>query len=410
MDFAGIRPRSEAAQRWLREQAWPVWLEHGIDREHGGFHEHLSLDGHACSAGFRRLRVVTRQITVFAAAALEEVPGAREAVRLGCDFLLNRAKQPDGGYAWRFDIAGEPIDQTRDLYDHAFVLLAWSAAAPFFAPVISVDTTLMVPDWATSPAFLPRVSAFAFEQALELDHYLQTHFRDPNGGYLESLEGSLPRRQNPHMHLLEAYLQAAEIWHSELFFSRAEELAELFLDRLFQTREGALPEFFDDSLAPLRDAGRFMVEPGHHAEWIWLLSWFQELAPGFGVQVPDQLEPTVAALARFLNQPACRTRHGALVDEMWSDGTVRAGSARLWPQTERLKSELLVPNPDLDRIREAYQVLDQFIAGAPRGLWHERWTAEQGFSPQPAPASSLYHLTAGILVAQRALRSDGTKK
>ena len=378
MDFAAIRPLTQAAHRWLREQAWPVWLEYGIDRAHGGFHEHLSLDGHECNAAFRRLRVVTRQITVFAAAAQEDVPGAADAVRLGCDFLTNHAKQDDGGYAWRFDLAGNPTDVTRDLYDHAFVLLAWAGAA----------------------ASLPK--GLGLYWAHELDHYLQTRFRDPAGGYLESLPGSLPRRQNPHMHLLEAYLTAAETWKSLKFFSRAEELVALFLDRLFQPEEGALPEFFDDDLIPLRDAGRFMVEPGHHAEWIWLLRWYREIALYFGAPVPSALFSTIAALAQFIDQDAAHTKNGALVDEMWSDGTVRAGSARLWPQTERLKAELLVPTPNLERIQGAFQVLTQFITGAPRGLWHERWTAEQGFLSIPAPASSLYHLTAGILVANLA--------
>jgi len=377
MDFAAIRPLSQAAHRWLREEAWPVWLARGIDHQHGGFHEHLSLDRHHCDGAFRRLRVATRQIVAFSAAAQEKLPGAAAAAQLGCDFLLNHARRPDGGYAWRFDLAGNPTDLTRDLYDHAFVLLAWSNAAPLLPPPT------------------------AFAQALEVDHYLQTQFRDPSCGYLESLPGSLPRRQNPHMHLLEAYLHGAENWLSPLFFSRAEELIELFLDRLFQPQEGALPEFFDDNLVPLREGGRFMVEPGHHAEWIWLLHWYRDLAPTFNAQPPAALDPTIAALAKFLDQPGCRTRHGALVDEMWSDGTVRAASARLWPQTERLKSELLVANPDILRIREAYGVLTQFTAGAPRGLWHERWTAEHGFSIVPAPASSLYHLTTGILVAAR---------
>jgi hypothetical protein len=35
-----------------------------------------------------------------------------------------------------------------------------------------------------------------------------------------------------------------------------------------------LPEYFDAALAPQREAGRFLVEPGHHYEWVWLLDWY----------------------------------------------------------------------------------------------------------------------------------------
>ena len=44
------------------------------------------------------------------------------------------------------------------------------------------------------------------------------------------------------------------------------ELVRLFLGRLFQWPEGALPEYFTEDLAPMREQGRFVVEPGHHAE------------------------------------------------------------------------------------------------------------------------------------------------
>lgn len=357
------------AHRWLTETAWPLWLARGIDRERGGFHEHLSHETLICAADFRRLRVVTRQITVFAAAE------AAEAVQLGCDFL-HRARQPDGGYAWRFDLEGTAIDHTRDLYDHGFVLLAWSRAGQR-------------------------------EPALAVDQYLQAHFRHPLGGYREAIPDAPPRRQNPHMHLFEAYLAAAETWPEAPFWSRAVELAELFHTRLFQYAEQSLPEYFDDTLTPLRENGRFIAEPGHCAEWIWLLRWFEQSAIARGETAPAWVEPAIAALTATLNLPACRNEFGALIDEIWSDGSVRTGSARLWPQTERLKAEVMTATPDPARIAEAFQALGHFIAGAPPGLWHERWTPQDGFAASPAPASSLYHLTGGILEALKSLRRQG---
>ena len=53
---------------WLREAAWPAWLANGIDRDRGGFFEALDLHGKTCTADFRRLRVVARQIYVFSEA------------------------------------------------------------------------------------------------------------------------------------------------------------------------------------------------------------------------------------------------------------------------------------------------------------------------------------------------------
>src|SRR5262249_52136341 len=113
---------------WLTDLAWPLWLEHGVDWQRRAFHEHLD-SSLQCRAPIRRLRVAARQTYVFSKAARYGVPGAKEAVALGLDFLRGPARLPEGGFAWRFDLHNRPIDSTRDLYDHAFVLLAFAAAA-----------------------------------------------------------------------------------------------------------------------------------------------------------------------------------------------------------------------------------------------------------------------------------------
>jgi mannose/cellobiose epimerase-like protein (N-acyl-D-glucosamine 2-epimerase family) len=92
-----------------------------------------------------------------------------------------------------------------------------------------------------------------------------------------------------------------------------------------------------------------------------------------------------------------------VVDELWSDGAMRATSQRLWPQTERLKAEILRPDAKETRVLEAYGVLDRYIAPAPPGLWLERRGADGSFPRDPAPASSLYHLTTAIILAHQAL-------
>jgi mannose-6-phosphate isomerase len=379
-DLPALRAASDLALRWLRDACWPLWLDNGIDRGRGGFHEHLTLDGFTCGADFRRLRVVTRQIYVFSEAASAGYSPAEEAVELGVDFLRRRARRDDGGYAWRFRLDGEVANDTRDLYDHAFVLLALSSAA----------------------RVLP--AAALREEALTLDTYLQTHFPHSAGGYLESLPPALPRRQNPHMHLLEAYLAAADSFGEDRFLDRADRLVSLFLERLFQTAEGALPEFFDDQLTAQRQEGCFIVEPGHHAEWIWLLDWHASLTRKAGRPL-IQAATASRQLGYFMDAYGVSPVTGALIDEVWSDGSPRATTSRLWPQTERLKAEILREDADTDRILKAYSVLRSYFIDRPSGLWHEHMTPDGSFVAGPAPASSLYHLTAAILTAHRAIET-----
>jgi mannose/cellobiose epimerase-like protein (N-acyl-D-glucosamine 2-epimerase family) len=372
---------------WLQEVAWPFWLARGIDRDGSGrpigFHEHLTLDRHDCTAEFRRLRVVTRQLYVFSAAAAAGLAGAEEAVALGLEYLRCHAFDADGGYHWRFDLSGCVIDARRDLYDHAFVLLALSSAMRVL------------------PA--PKLK----EEAQALDAYLHDAFPHPEGGYGESLPPSLPRRQNPHMHLLEACLAAAEAFGNDPFLDRADALVDLFLTRMFQPAEGALPEFFDEALMPQREQGLFVVSPGHHCEWIWLFDWHARRRAAAGRTPVPGIDVAILQLARFVDRHGVHPRTGALVDEVWSDGTPRMTGQRLWPQTERLKAEILRPDADEGRVLHAYAVLDSYILPAPPGLWLEQRRPAGDFTRDAAPASSLYHLTSAITVAGQFLAARG---
>jgi mannose-6-phosphate isomerase len=365
--------------RWLADHAWPLWLVYGVDWQRRAFHEHLDGASLQCRASYRRLRVAARQTYVFATAARYGVPQAAEAVGLGLDFLRGPARLPDGGFAWRFNLDNRPIDETRDLYDHAFVLLALAAAAG----VVGADVV--------------RADAGA------LADYITAKFAHPEGGYRDSIPSSGQRRQNPHMHLFEALLAATEAFGDERFFDHARDLAVLFAARFFQVQEGALPEYFDETLAPLRDGGRFRVEPGHHYEWIWLIDWYQTVAAAIGVPAGRDLDGIVRSLFGFAERQGISPAGGAVVNGLWSDGAVADGGFRLWPQTERLKA---VARHQPEGIPAALAVLERHFAGARPGLWIERMDGHGQALAEPVPATSLYHLTAAF-TDQKVLEARG---
>ncbi|HLK84768.1 MAG TPA: AGE family epimerase/isomerase [Xanthobacteraceae bacterium] len=373
-----MRPSNFNGLPWLADHAWPLWLAHGIDWQRGAFHEHLDPASLKCDAPFRRLRVAARQTYVFSIAARYGVVQAKEAVALGLDFLRGPARLAEGGFAWRFDLDNRPIDRTRDLYDHAFVLLAFAAAAEVMgAEGVGADAATLL-------------------------DYIAKEFVHPGGGYCESIPTSISglaeaRRQNPHMHLFEALLAASEAFGSERCFNCASDLAALFATRFFQARDDALPEYFDAALAPLREAGRFRVEPGHHYEWVWLLDRYEAAAAAMGWPVdPDlqsALQSAAEALFGFAEQHGVDPSSNLVVNGLWSNGEVSDGGFRLWPQTERLKA---VARRRPDCVPGALAGLARHLAGVRPGLWIERMDACGQPIAEPAPATSLYHLTAAL--------------
>jgi len=357
------------ARQWFEQRALPLWLERGLDRKRGGFYEALTQERAENTSDFKRLRVATRQIYVFAAGMRLGNTEAREGLLHGIDFLLGKARHPDGGFANRFDMDGQVTDPTRDLYDLAFAAFALAHA---------YDVT--------------RGTALR-DEALSLVGFITDHMRHSEGGFLEALPPREPRRQNPHMHLLEAALAWTELDPIGPYSELARELATLFRDRLYQAETGTLPEFFEETLVPRRCDDFCVIEPGHHFEWVWLL----HLAVRLGITAPGS---QATALYRFAHVYGLSVQSGLPIGAVAPDGRPRPADTRLWSATEWVKAEAVMRGPEQDRrLARAWKAVERFLDTPQPGLWHEHWDEQaQRFRPGPAPATSLYHLVLAIEV------------
>ncbi|MCW2387640.1 mannose-6-phosphate isomerase [Sphingobium sp. B11D3B] len=352
------------AAEWLFEHAMPLWLSKGIDTEKGGFFGALDHDDLTNAAPVKRLRVLTRQLYVFCQGAQAGVPGARQAVEHGLQYLIDRYTHPDGGYVMSCDLDGQVADSSRDLYDLAFVLFA-------FAHVYRLDND----SWVKEKA----------ESLIEFIYGQMTH---PSGGYFEGIPPKYPRRQNPHMHLFEAALAGFESFGDSIHRDLSDELAKLFANHFLVRESGIVLEYFEDNLKPFDDTrGRRIVEPGHHLEWAWLLSEHARLLGGSAAASPP--------IARFALVHGLDQSSGFLRGELFDDGVIATANVRLWPHAEWLKATLTIEQAGDPQW--AWNALQKFLDTPTTGLWFERWDAEAGIFPkEPAPATTLYHITSAL--------------
>ena len=76
----------------------------------------------------RNLHEATRMVHCYAMAHLMGLPGADRMIDHGMEFTWSRHRDTvDGGYFWGIDDVG-PVNDTKQAYGHAFVLLAASSA------------------------------------------------------------------------------------------------------------------------------------------------------------------------------------------------------------------------------------------------------------------------------------------
>lgn len=348
---------------WLCNQALPLWSRAGHDAASGSFVERLALDGTPQPDVPRRVMVQARQIHVFATAARNGwfPEGADLALRAG-DAMVARYCD-SGGWAFSCTRNGAVVDARRDLYAHAFVLLA-------LASLIRLDAR---PNLVT---LVHRTLAF-----------LDRSLAHPAGGYAEQAPGAgLPRRQNPHMHLLEAFLALQESGACGDFRPRIAAMLDLFDRHFFSAQDDVLTEFYDESWRPANDARAF--EPGHHFEWVWLLA---RTAAITGTAAGDRIERLMRTGLRGIDS------RGGVVDRMGPEGPLSA-SRRLWPAMEAAKA--FAAEGRADRADEMAQVLEAAwhacIAPSVPGGWIDHVDPHDAALVEYMPASSLYHVCTAL--------------
>lgn len=352
---------------WLTQHALPLWAGAGVDRPQGGFEELLGQDGRPVAAP-RRARVQGRQSFVFATAGSLGWNGPwREVAGLGLEYLERHYKRDDGLYATLAGPDGVILDRTAMTYDQAFAILAAAA----------LDRHGMGPGESYALGLLDRIE------------FLRRH---SSGGFIEPGPCFL---SNPHMHLFEAALAWIEAGGQARWRALAEQIGALALASFIDQKHGVLLEQFDSTWAPALDEDGDSVEPGHLFEWAWLLErWARQ---GGGAEAH--------ATALLLFGSGCRSvdaGRNVAIDETGRTLQPRRATARLWPQTERLKAALLLRQET--EARAAAQSLWRYLQTPQPGLWHDRMDREGYFADEPAPASSLYH----IICAVASLKEYGT--
>ncbi len=94
-------------------------------------------------------------------------------------------------------------------------------------------------------------------------------------------------------------------------------------------------------------------------------------------------------------------QHGVAINALLDDFSVHDASARLWPQTERMKAAAraasLTDEPRYWAMTSsASDALLRYLRTDVRGSWLDRLTPDGVFIDEPAPASSFYHIVAAI--------------
>ncbi len=261
----------------------------------------------------------------------------------------------------------------RDTYDHAFVLLAL--------------------------ATVYRLTSDAQIRA-ELDSlvlFIDRDLRSPHGGFIEGMPTAAWRRQNPQMHLFEAMIATFDATGDPIFQNLAGNLYGLFVANLFDPRRQVLGEYFEEDWSRIEPV---QVEPGHQAEWVWLLKGFERIT---GCPTGRHRSQLLASALRYRDDVT-----GCLFDEGDADGNIRKFTRRLWPQTEIAKAfiaqtEAGEPGASDEALKALDRLYQHYLRHPVLGGWYDQFDHDNKSLVDFIPASSFYHVVCAISEAEKVL-------
>jgi mannose/cellobiose epimerase-like protein (N-acyl-D-glucosamine 2-epimerase family) len=371
------RSMQRALLDWLVNDAYPLWATAGVDASTGAFVESLDEDGRPLAEP-RRARVQARQVYAFAHAAELGWQGPAGGVGIrGIRYFMERYRRPDGLYRTLVAVDGAPLDDSVLLYDQAFALLGMASACKL---------SRALGEWE--------------QRADALLHAVHRHLKRAGGGFDSGLIHRVPLLSNPHMHLFEACLAWRDLSANPVWRTLADDLGTLALTCFIDPAIGAVREVFDEAWKPVAEIAGRIVEPGHQFEWAWLLlRWRGQSYP----------EVRRAALGLIEIGERAGIHNGMAVDALLDDIAIHTSSARLWPQTERLKAAALAASLTGDNLHwaravDAAKALRQYLATRTPGLWRDLLNADGTFLAGPAPASNFYHIVGAVLTITMAVR------
>jgi len=333
-----MRQVLEQTRRYLTEGLIPFWASRVYEPVYGGFQTDYDRQGRRVPANEKTLLCQARALFTIAFALRHGYawPGADEQIEGGLRFVREHYWDAEnGGYYWIVDLRGAPLDESKIVYGHSFMLYALAEVA------------LLTGDQR------------AADEALAIYELLQKRCRDDvNGGYLEHFhrDWSVKRARDDqpmhksldvHMHLMEAFTSLYELTGDEQHRSSLTEVAEIIWQRMVDPITGAGISMFRPDWTPIANveldtvwgSDRFAQEKGvditsygHNIELCWL---YLHALDVLGVAREAQRERVERTMQHTLTH-GVDWAHGGLWVEGHRDGGPTERNKEFWQQAEAL--------------------------------------------------------------------------
>ncbi|MBU2885638.1 AGE family epimerase/isomerase [Gilvimarinus agarilyticus] len=356
-------------ENWLYREALPKWLTSGINRQNGAHYEALTMAGEVDDLSNIRVRVQARQTFCYAMTTKAGWINAENTTARLLEFSEDHASHlvSGGGFYHLLNADFSPKDTEEDLYDQAFFFLAYSACINAFGD-----------------------NGFS-DKAHALSRFLDQKMKSEHGGWNEGGNRYTVRRQNPHMHLFEAFMSLYESTNDMYWLTRANDIFLLFERYFYDSDLNVVFEFFNNDWTLAHSVEQAAIEPGHMFEWVWLLDWYSRIS---GTKVDHIVQPLFNKGLEIGLAP-----NGLVYDEVNCFGKIHQATMRSWGLTELIKAALVMhtrgdPNANAVMNSALHRLFSSYLQAEFPGGYIDQRDENNNVLSDRCPASTLYHYCA----------------
>jgi mannobiose 2-epimerase len=389
----------------LRENLLPFWRQRSEDHERGGFIAEMANDGTVRADALRGLILNSRLLWTFSALyrQLAEPRDLELARRAYATLESTFRDREHGGYVWRVDPAGRPLERAKKIYGQAFCI------------------------YALSEYHLATGEDGALEAVRALYKLVERHAHDArDGGYIEAraadwsvtadlrlsdVDMDAAKSMNTHLHLLEAYTNLYRAWPDAGVDARLRELIDVFgrhiLDLGGGPGHGHLRHFFDEEWRVLSDTCTY----GHDIEASWLLCEAAEVLDD---------ERLAASVREWAMEMALTVLEQAVDDDgglayEGRNGTVLDPRRDWWCQAEAVVGfwhafQLTGDRAQADAAHRVWSFIQRRVVDRSGGDWFSRVGADGNVDQDELKVSEWkgpYHNVRMCLEMMRRIAADG---
>jgi cellobiose epimerase len=322
----------QAMERHLSDTIIPFWSELR-DNVHGGYIGYVGFDLKADSAAPKGCIQNSRILWFFSTAySLFKQPLLLTCANQAYRYLECFADRRDSGLFWMCTADGEPLDDTKHTYNHAFAIYALAAYARATGKEKPLKQAIALFELIESRMVKDGYYLDAFSRAFKP---LQNLKLSDNPKLLA--RGVVAEKtMNTLLHVLEAYTLLYEVSGDPRVKERLIWLLRLIRDKVYNPEKNRLDVFFSMAMKPLID----MQSYGHDIEASWLIDLAAEAV--FADGELEQFEQMTARLAWGVLERAFRDN--SLLNECvegiddprrvwWVQAETMVGMTNLWQKT-----------------------------------------------------------------------------